>query len=407
MELAILLLCLIELTHSTSRHLPNPLQRFVYDHVTRTIVVASVNHIYSLNATDLSLISQIETLPSSSADHPCSITNRTGSSKELYYFSSSSSLIPSRDKSFNQLLLLFNDSLLICSTSNRGGSCQLRSTIDLKLLKNSSQRLVSSFPWHPSVGFISQTAHILYLSTTYDSLCDPFYEIPTISGRHVLDKEFLSTVQFNAGQSALQQSTHTLRLLNLRLIKEFFLYYLYAFEYKHFAYFLTIQQSDMHQKTKLQTKILRFCQTTTQPIIKSYIEIPLTCGQSYSYLITAKFSPERQTLYALFRNTTLANVTSTSHAVCEYSMDVIQEAFLQTMKRCLVDGQGYRGLGFISPDARCIASKVSDVSVMSLVQQVMPFRVRMTFILTTVQMRPRVSFNILSVEINLSNNDNR
>ena len=252
-----------------------------------------------------------------------------------------------------------NNSILTCSTSNRGGSCQLRSVINLNLLKNSSQRIVSSSPFYPTIGFIHKNNSILYLSNTYDSLCDPFYEIPTISGRTLIDKEFLSIIHLNSGQSALQQSTYTLRLLNIRLIKDFFLHYLYAFEYKYFSYFLTIQQTDIHHKHRLQTKIVRFCQTVKQPIIKSYVEIPLTCGANYHYLITAKFSEEKKILYGLFRNTTLANLTNTSHAVCAYSMDNIQEAFFQTIKRCLVDGKGSRGLGFISPDTHCVSSKVS------------------------------------------------
>jgi hypothetical protein len=358
MNILILIFYLIELTISISLHFPNPLQRFVYDNTTNTIILASVNHIYSLNASDLSILSDIDTSPSK-LDHQCLITNKTSRLKNLYYFSTSSYLISSVNQTFNQLLIHINNSILICSTSNRGGSCQLRSLINLHLIRNSSQRLVSSSPFYPSIGFINQKNQILYLSNTYDSQCDPFYEIPTISGRSLNEKDFLSLIYFNSGQSALQQSTYTLRLLNIRLIKDFFLYYLYAFEYKHFSYFLTIQQSDLHhtQKPNLQTKIIRFCQTLKQPIIKSYIEIPLTCGQNYHYLITAKFSHEKKILFGLFRNTTLANLSSTSHAICAYSIDDIQRGFFQTIKRCLVDGKGYRGLGFISPDTHCISNK--------------------------------------------------
>jgi hypothetical protein len=355
-----LIFCLIKLTSSISLQFPNPLQRFVYDELTNTIILASVNHIYSLNASDLSILSDIN-ISSTKLDHHCLLTNKTSLSKNIYYFSTSSYLTPSIHHTFNQLLLLFNNSVLICSTSNRGGSCQLRSLINLNLIKNSSQRVVSSSPFYPSIGFIDKNNQILYISNTYDSLCDPFYEIPTISARHLIDKEFLSISNFNSGQSALQQSTSILRLLNTRLIKDFFLYYLYAFEYKNFSYFLTIQQSDIHhlRKYKLQTKILRFCQTLKQPIIKSYVEIPLTCGKNYQYLITAKFSNKNKILYGLFRNTTSANLTSTSHAICAYSIDNIQEAFFQAIKRCIVDGNGFRGLGFISPDAHCVSSKVS------------------------------------------------
>jgi hypothetical protein len=358
--LILLIFYLIQLTISINLQFSNPLQRFVYDDITDTIILASVNHIYSLNASDLSILSDIDLSPTK-IDHHCLIKNQTLLSKNLYYFSTTSYLIPSIQNTFNQLLLLINNSILICSTSNRGGSCQLRTLFNLNLIKNSSQRIVSSSPFYPSIGFINKNNQILYLSNTYDSQCDPFYEIPTISGRHLIDKDFLSIIHFNSGQSALQQSTSTLRLLNIRLIKDFFLYYLYGFEYKNFSYFLTIQQSDIHHiyKYKLQTKIIRFCQTLKQPIIKSYIEIRLTCGQNYHYLITAKFLTEKKILYGLFRNTTLANLTSTSHAICAYSIDQIQQGFFQTIKRCLVDGKGYRGLGFISPDTHCISSKVS------------------------------------------------
>ncbi|CAF1468637.1 unnamed protein product, partial [Adineta ricciae] len=347
---------LIPIVHSISLDFSNPLQRFIYDNSTDTIVLASVNHLYSLNASDLTILVDID-LSSTKSDHQCLVANRTIASKSHYYFSTSSYLNHSSNDTFNQLLLLTNNSILSCSTTNRGGSCQLRSLINLNFLRNSSQRVVSSSPFYPSVGLADKNSEILYVASTYDSQCDSFYEIPTISGRTLASKDFLSIIHFQSGQSALQQSTSTLRLLNIRLVKDFFLHYLYSFQYKTFSYFLTIQQSDIHHKHKLQTKILRFCQKSNQSIIKSYIELPLTCGQHYPYLITAKFTQEKNILYGLFRNTPWANSTSTSHAVCAYSIDSIQEAFFQTIKRCLVDGNGHRGLGFISPDTHCVSSK--------------------------------------------------
>jgi len=355
-----LLFFLIQLISSLNLHFPNQLQRFVYNQPTDTIVLASINHIYSLNASDLTILSHIDLSLSKTNDQFCLKTNRTSLPKNLYYFSTISYLNSTNDKVFNQLLLpTSNNSILICSTNNRGSSCELRSSIDLNLLKNASQRTVSSSPFYPSIGLINENNQILYLANTYDSQCDPFYEIPTLTGRHFNNDQFLSILNLKSGQSALQQSTYTLRLLNTRLVKEFFLYYLYAFEYKHFSYFLTIQQSDIHHlhKHRLQTKIIRFCQTSNQPLIQSYMEIPLTCGDHYHYLITAKYSRENRILYGLFRNTTLANLTSTSHAVCAYSIESIQQGFYQTMKRCLVDGKGYRGLGFLSPDTHCVSSK--------------------------------------------------
>lgn len=362
----VVLLILFHALHSIqtkSIQFAQPLQRFVYDELTDTLVLASVNHIYSLNASDLTILSDVNTSPVES-DHQCPISNRTALSTNLYAFPSTSYLSASVNSppSFNQLLLLTNQSVLICSTSNRGGSCQLRSLIHLHLQKNSSQRLVSSSPSYPSIGFLGRTDQTLYVANTYDSSCDPFYEIPTIAGRSI-DRNFLSVINLNSGQSALQQSTYTLRLLNVRLIKDFFLHYLYGFEHAQFSYFLTIQQSDVHhtRKQKLQTKLLRFCQRLQQPMIKSYVEVPLTCGQTYHYLVQAKFDTETQTLYGIFRNTTLATVGNTSHAVCAYTIDAIRDAFYQAIKRCLVDGKGYRGLGYISPDTHCVSNKVCSV----------------------------------------------
>ena len=262
----IILFNVINVINSININFTNSLQRFIYDDLTNTIILASVNHIYSLNGNDLSILSDIDLTPNENDNH-CLITNKTSLLTSNYYFPISSYLFPSINSTFNQLLLLINNSILICSTANRGGSCQLRSLRNLNLLKNSSQRIVSSSPYYPSIGFISEYNQILYLSNTYDSLCDPFYEIPTISGR-LIDKDFLSIINLNSGQSALQQSTYTLRLLNTRLIKDFFLYYLYAFEHNNISYFLTIQQSDIHHTRvyKLQTKILRFCQTLNQSI---------------------------------------------------------------------------------------------------------------------------------------------
>lgn len=349
---------LIYAINSKSIQFSQPLQRFVYDDLTDTIILASVNHIYSLNASDLTIQSDVNTSPSET-DHQCPITNKTSTLNNVYHFPTTSYLSINSNSTFNQLLLLNNDSVLICSTSNRGGSCQLRSLIDLKLLKTTAQRVVSSSPNFPSIGFISRSNSVLYVANTYDNVCDPFYEIPTISGR-LIDDHFLSIINFNSGQSALQQSTYTLRLLNIRLIKEYLLHYMYAFEHEKFSYFLTIQQTDLHhgRKYRLQTKILRFCQTLKQPILKSFVEIPLTCGKMHHYLVNAKFDEKNMILYGIFRNTTLATAGNTSHAVCAYSMDKIRQAFFQTIKHCLVDGKGHRGLGYISPDVQCIANKV-------------------------------------------------
>lgn len=358
MILLILLIFLFESSSASNFLFSSSTQRFVYDEISDTIIVASVNRLYSLNGKDLSLNVELN-ISGTHSEQFCSNSNKTSTSKKHFFFPVSSYLNRSENESFNQILLLVNDSVLTCSTLSRTNACQLRSLIDLNVRQSTSQRLVSSSPFYPSVGFISKNSSILYLSNTYDPICDPFYEIPTISGRHLSENDFLSTIRFNSGQSALQQSSYTLRLLNLRLIKDFFLHYIYAFEYKHFSYFLTIQQADVNQKHRLQTKIVRFCQTTRQGIIKSYVEIPLTCGENYPFLITAKYSTIDQSLYGIFRNNADAKVGSTSHAICRFQMDFIQNAFLQTIKRCLVDGKGSRGLSFLSSDSPCIPSKVS------------------------------------------------
>ena len=119
-----LIFYLIKLTISLNLHFPQPLQRFVYDDLTNTIILASVNHIYSLNGSDLSILSDIN-IPSTKTDQHCLITNKTSLTKNLYYFSTTSYLNPSINNTFNQLLLLVNNSVLICSTSNRGGSCPI------------------------------------------------------------------------------------------------------------------------------------------------------------------------------------------------------------------------------------------------------------------------------------------
>ncbi|CAF5216442.1 unnamed protein product, partial [Rotaria magnacalcarata] len=196
MKILILIFYLIKLSISISLQFSNSLQRFVYDDVTDTIILASVNRIYSLNGSNLSILSDIDTsLSSSKIDQDCSIKNKSSLTKSLYYFSTSSYLTPSINNTFNQLLLLTNNrTILICSTSNRGRSCQLRSLINLDFMKNSSQRVVSSSPFLPSVGLINKNNQILYISNTYDSVCDPFYEIPTISGRHLTDNDFLSII---------------------------------------------------------------------------------------------------------------------------------------------------------------------------------------------------------------------
>ena len=100
-----LLFFLIQLISSLNLHFPNQLQRFVYNQPTDTIVLASINHIYSLNASDLTILSHIDLSLSKTNDQFCLKTNRTSLPKNLYYFSTISYLNSTNDKVFNQLLL--------------------------------------------------------------------------------------------------------------------------------------------------------------------------------------------------------------------------------------------------------------------------------------------------------------
>ncbi|CAF4400401.1 unnamed protein product, partial [Rotaria sp. Silwood2] len=81
----IILFYSIKLTNTINIHFSNPLQRFIYDDLTNTIILASVNHIYSLNASNLSIISDIN-ISSLENDNHCSITNKTSLLTNIYSF---------------------------------------------------------------------------------------------------------------------------------------------------------------------------------------------------------------------------------------------------------------------------------------------------------------------------------
>ncbi|CAF1529845.1 unnamed protein product, partial [Didymodactylos carnosus] len=356
------------------------LQRFLFDEQTQTIIVVSVNRLYKLYSTNLSILAEIDTSSTFTNTELCTtiigranVTTTSININPVHYFSINSYLFNNQltnNSAYNQLLLLTpSNDLLVCSTSNRG-TCQLRSSSNLTLIESSSSRVVSTNIHYSTFGFIGNDS-ILYTAVTYDSSCDSFYEIPALSGRSLSLKSTTFLKIFNHLSNDLHSSSYSLRFVNNRIAREFPVHYLYGFEHRLFTYFLTIQELDIQQQQqhyynhysrtsssqnsgkKLLTKLVRFCQKTQQAPIKSYVELPLTCkslsSNYYPYLVTAYFVNENENsrLYGVFRNTTTSSINNTSHAICLFSMKFIRENIFQTIKNCVVDGIGQRGLGFI------------------------------------------------------------
>ncbi|CAF0742335.1 unnamed protein product, partial [Didymodactylos carnosus] len=366
------------------------LQRFLFDEQTQTIIVASNDRLYKLHSSNLSILTEIDTSSTSSTTELCTtiitrgnITTSYINTNPLNYLSINSYLFNNQttiNSTYNQLLLLTpSNDLLVCSTSNRG-LCQIRSLSNLTIIENSSSRIVSTNIHYSSFSFIGNDS-ILYTAVTYDSSCDSLYEIPALSGRSLSKQSSTFLKIFNHFSNDLHSSSYSLRFVNNRIAREFPVHYLYGFDHRLFTYFLTIQELDIQQQQqhyynhysrtsssqnggkKLLTKLIRFCQKAQQAPIKSYVELPITCKSAssiyYPYLISAYLvkDDDNSRLYGVFRNTTTSSTTNTSHAVCVFSMKLIRENIFQTIKNCVVDGNGQRGLSFISPDTHCLPNK--------------------------------------------------
>ena len=123
------------------------------------------------------------------------------------------------------------------------------------------------------------------------------------------------------------------------------------------------------------SKLVRVCQEDSN--YYSYTEIPIECvgedGTKYNSVQSGYLGHPGQdlaenlniqtsddVLFAIFSQSN-ANVTTNRTALCVYSLKSIRRKFMQNIKACF-NGDGSRGLDFISSSMKCVATRLQSLS---------------------------------------------
>lgn len=262
-----------------------------------------------------------------------------------------------------------SESLLLCG-SGRYGLCSVidgesMNTTDM----NASNRLSYAGGKESVFGFFSQSLAngalkpaVLYVASSYDGRPSNVSSSSASSvSALLLEKRrgpsFSIRYHFEDGdtKSALeigptQRSNYDVR-------------YVYGFEHKGFAYFVTVQRESMVSDSLYETKLARVCQQDSG--FFSYTEINLACRKSgissqfYNIALAAymstpggelrrklRLSPDEKVLYIAFGQSVpnhSSAVPASGSVLCLYSMADVRKAFTTAQVTC------YRGSGRLLP----------------------------------------------------------
>jgi plexin A len=207
------------------------------------------------------------------------------------------------------------------------------------------------------------STNVMYIGVSYTNN-SPFRSgIPAVSSRS-LQKDKM----FQVASSHFPQGTRM--FINDYARETYPVKYVYGFSSEGFSYFLTFQMKNNHhsQPKEWISKLVRVCHEDFS--YHSYTEIPIECvgedGTKYNSVQSGYLGKPGQdladslniqtsddVLFATFSQSN-ANITTNRSALCVYSLKSIRRKFMQNIKACF-NGNGSRGLDFISPNMKCIA----------------------------------------------------
>lgn len=289
----------------------------------------------------------------------------------------------------NKVLLIdYSTSRLITCDSIFQGTCAVRSLQNVSHIEESVQEaVVANNDTLSTVAFIAPgppsppVTNVMYIGVTYTGNSVYRSEIPAVSSRS-LEKGKM----FQIASSAVTTGTRT--FINSYARESYLINYVYGFSSERFSYFLTTQlKHNSHSAPKEYiTKLVRICHEDSN--YYSYTEIPVDCiseiqgGTKYNIVRAAYLGkpgsdlaenlgiePKDDVLYAVFSSDTNNNNNINNNdknqlnrsALCVYSLKAIRRKFMQNIKSCF-NGNGPRGLDFISPNMNCVLTKLQTIS---------------------------------------------
>lgn len=334
------------------------LNHLVVDRNTGRVIIGGKNRLYQLSP-DLNVVITEVTGPHNDS-FDCTILDCPVTAKKNV-----------TDNVNKVLLIDYSTSRLITCGSLFQGICDVRNLQNISIVEQHGQEaVVANNEDASTVAFIAPgppnppVTTVLYVGTTFTSNSAYRSEIPAVASRS-LDAQKI----FQIAASAV--TTGTRMFINSYARETYIVNYVYGFSSEKFSYFLTTQQKHSAHTSPREhiTKLVRICHEDNN--YYSYTEIPVDCisdqqgGTKYN-LVRAAFlgnpgsdladslgiTIKDDVLFAVFSEGK-DNVPTNRSALCIYPLKTIRRKFMQNIKACF-NGQGQRGLDFISPNMPCV-----------------------------------------------------
>lgn len=342
-------------------HFDTQLNHLVVDTVTGRVYVGGVNNLYQLSP-DLEIHESVKTGPKNDSVE-CSILDCPAHAKRK------------PTDNYNKVLLIdrATSRLIVCGSLFQG-NCTVHNLQNVSIIEQEVQDAVVANDANSStVAFIAPgppqhpLTNVMYVGVTYTNNSPYRSEIPAVASRSLEKKNM-----FQIASAAVTTGTRT--FINSYAREGYLVTYVYGFSSEKFSYFLTTQLKRNHHVYPKEyiTKLVRICQEDSN--YYSYTEIPVECSSGTKYnLVQAAYldkpsadlaeslsvTPQDDVLYAVFSEGR-GNQSTDNSALCIYSLKSIRQKFMQNIKSCF-NGNGFRGLDFISPDMRCVPTKLQTI----------------------------------------------
>ncbi|KAL7726799.1 hypothetical protein ACLKA6_001510 [Drosophila palustris] len=341
------------------------LNHLLVDTITGRVFVGGVNRLYQLSP-DLELHETVKTGPQND-------------SVECTILDCPLNAVRKPTNNYNKVLLIDRaTSRLIACGSLFQGTCTVRNLQNVSIVEHEvPDAVVANDANSSTVAFIAPgppqhpVTNVMYVGVTYTNNSPYRSEIPAVASRS-LEK----TKMFQIASSAVTTGTRT--FINSYARESYLVNYVYGFSSERFSYFLTTQLKHSHHSSPKEyiTKLVRICQEDSN--YYSYTEIPVECisdaqGGTKFNLVQAGFlgkpssdlaqslgiTIQDDVLFAVFSKGD-SNMPTNNSALCIYSLKSIRRKFMQNIKFCF-NGNGMRGLDFISPSMPCVLTKLQTI----------------------------------------------
>lgn len=359
----------VKLSNKTITHqqtFDTKLNHLVVDRNTGRVFIGGINSVYQLSP-DLDVVAT-------------AITGPKNDSTDCTILDCPNQAIRKPTNNINKVLLIdYSTSRLISCGSLFQGICTVRNLQNISVFEqeaeNITEAVVANNEEASTVAFIAPgppeppVSNVMYVGVTFTGNSPYRSEIPAVSSRS-LDKSKM----FQIASSAV--TTGTRIFINSYARESYLVNYVYGFSSEKFSYFLTTQlKHNSHSVPKKYiTKLVRICQEDQN--YYSYTEIPVDCisdSQQYNLVGAAYLgrpgadlaeslgiSTVDDVLYAAFSEGK-GDIPTNNSALCVYSLKAIRRKFMQNIKACF-NGNGSRGLDFISPNMNCVPTKLQTIS---------------------------------------------